>query len=292
MVNNIQSLLISMGICSLDSIYEFYPCVRDRDDIKVMRCSKSGVIFLQNSDHIEAAQYYEEKDKLEYWAANSREEALLSCLYDDRRRAEQFESTIRNKRWLDIGTGVGGILDLLAPHAAYVCAVEPQAAVREELKGLGYRVYKDIHEVEEANFDVITFFHVFEHMPNPLEALHLIASKMETGQVIIEVPHAKDALLNIYDSDVFKDFTFWSEHLILHTRESLVALLSKAGFKDIQVSGLQRYPLANHLYWLSKGKPGGHKEWSFMLSNELDNAYSQTLDRLDFTDTLIAVACK
>jgi 2-polyprenyl-3-methyl-5-hydroxy-6-metoxy-1,4-benzoquinol methylase len=292
MENSIQSLLISLGICSPDSIQEFYPHVRDRNDIKVMHCIKSGVIFLQRSDHIDALRYYEKKDKLEYWSAKSRQEALLSCLDDDRRRAEQFESTIRNKRWLDIGTGVGGILDLLAPHAAYVCAVEPQVTAQEALKSLGYRVYRDVGEVEETNFDVITLFHVFEHMPNPLEALHLIASKMEKGQVIVEVPHAKDALLTLYDLDVFKEFTLWSEHLVLHTRVSLEAMLRKAGFRDIQVIGYQRYPLANHLYWLSKGQPGGHKEWSFMSNNELDNAYGQTLDRLDYTDTLIAIAFK
>ena len=292
MENSIQSLLISMGICSPDSIQEFYPQVRDRNDIKVMRCSKSGVIFLQRSDHIDASQYYEKKDKLEYWAATCRQEALLSCVDDDKRRAEQLETVIRNKRWLDIGTGVGGILDLLAPHAAYVCAVEPQVTAREELKNLGYHVYKDVGEVEETNFDVITLFHVFEHMPNPLESLNSIASKMERGQVIIEVPHAKDALLTLFDLDNFKEFTFWSEHLILHTRVSLEAMLRKAGFRDIQVSGCQRYPLANHLYWLSKGKPGGHKEWSFLLSKELDDAYNQTLDRLDYTDSLIAIAFK
>jgi SAM-dependent methyltransferase len=292
MENSIQSLLVSMGICSLDSIQECYPRVRDRDDIKVMRCSKSGVIFLQRSDHIDTLRYYEEKDKLEYWSAKSRQEALLSCMDDDRRRAAQFESMIRNKRWLDIGTGVGGILDLLAPHASYVCAIEPQRTAREELKNLGYHVYRDIREVEETNFDIITLFHVFEHMPDPLESLRLIASKMKDGQVVIEVPHANDALLTLYDLDVFKDFTFWSEHLILHTRISLEAMLRKAGFRDIQVSGCQRYPLANHLYWLSKGKPGGHKEWSFMSNDELDNAYGRTLDRLNYTDTLIATAFK
>ena len=289
---NIQSLLVSLGICSNDSIQEFYPRVRDRDDIKVMRCSKSGVIFLQHSDHIDASKYYEKKNELEYWTATCRQEALLSCVEDDKRRAEQFGAVIRNKRWLDIGTGVGGILDLMGPQAAYVCAVEPQVTARAELKSLGYHVYGDVRDIEETNFDVITLFHVFEHMPDPLESLHVIASKMEKGQVIIEIPHAKDALLTLYDLDVFKEFTLWSEHLILHTKMSLNILLQKAGFKDIQVNGYQRYPLANHLYWLSKGKPGGHKEWSFMLSNELDDAYNRMLDYLDYTDTLIAVASK
>ena len=66
----------------------------------------------------------------------------------------------------------------------------------------------------------------------------------------------------------------------------------KAGFQKIQIKGLQRYPLANHLYWLKNGKPGGHREWTFLRTDKLDTAYEELLDQIDKTDTLIAVAEK
>jgi hypothetical protein len=56
--------------------------------------------------------------------------------------------------------------------------------------------------------------------------------------------------------------------------------------------GYQRYPLANHLYWLTSGKPGGHKEWSFLINPELDRSYSNVLKQINRTDTLIALARK
>jgi 2-polyprenyl-3-methyl-5-hydroxy-6-metoxy-1,4-benzoquinol methylase len=264
--NKIKSLLISLGICTPDSIQEFYPRVRDREHVQVMRCKKSGVIFLSRSDHFASSSYLGKSD-LSYWPAQNRRQVILDCYDDDNRRAIQFGALIRNKRWLDVGTGVGGILDLLSSQAAEICAVEPQAAARQELIQYGYKVYKELNEAENNHFEVVTLFHVLEHLPDPLDTLLIIAKKIvKGGRIIIEVPHANDFLITFLNLEAFKRFTFWSEHPILHTRMSLEILLSKAGFGDIQVMGYQRYPLANHLYWLAKGKPGGHKEWAFLLS--------------------------
>ena len=90
----------------------------------------------------------------------------------------------------------------------------------------------------------------------------------------------------------FKKFTFWSEHLILHTRASLKIFLELAHFNDIVIQGFQRYPLANTLYWLKTGKPGGHITWQFLCDKELDNSWSNKLKELNLTDTLIAIAKK
>lgn len=292
MENKIQSLLISLGVCDAHSIAEFHPRVRDRDDVKVMRCSKSGVIFLSRSDHI-AGSHYQDQHDFGYWSTASRKQAILDCFDDDLRRANQFGALIRNKKWLDVGTGVGGILDLLGPQAAEVRAIELQTPVREELIRCGHKVYEDISQVADEYFDVITLFHVFEHLPEPLDALRVIASKMvEGGRLIIEVPHANDFLISFLNLEPFKKFTFWSEHLILHTRQSLKTLLQEADFHNICIKGFQRYPLANHLYWLAKGKPGGHKHWHHLQTEELNRAYASMLAQLDKTDTLIAVSEK
>ena len=45
------------------------------------------------------------------------------------------------------------------------------------------------------------------------------------GILIVEVPHAKDFLLSNLKNEDFKNFTLWSQHLILHTRESLQRFL-------------------------------------------------------------------
>ena len=109
--------------------------------------------------------------------------------------------------------------------------------------------------------------------------------------MIIEVPHARDFLIHNLKVKDFIDFTLWSQHLILHTRESLRLILADAGFKNIVIQGVQRYSIANHFHWLSHKQPGGHKSLlSAIETPELVASYHQALARIDATDTLVAIA--
>ena len=290
MENKIKSLLCDFGISDEQSIIPFYPRVRDRDDISVLKCQKSGVIFLSRADHMDISHYETKKD-FKYWGAQDRKTAILTGHEDAKRRSEQFMNVIANKKWIDVGTGAGGILDLLSPFSSATLAIEPQESARQYLIELGYMVYPSADEVPCNDIEVVTLFHVFEHLTDPIGTLERLRSKMSQGaKIIIEVPHAKDFLISFLDLDAFKAFTFWSEHLILHTRDSLTVFLEKAGFSNISVKGYQRYPLANHLHWLAKGKPGGHMVWDHLRTTMLDTAYGDMLARIDNTDTLIAVA--
>ena len=198
---------------------------------------------------------------------------------------------VRNRKWLDVGSGFGGQLDVLAKEAGEILAVEPQADARACLESLGYRTHPWLEEVPDQDINTITLFHTFEHIADPMGMLKQIRQHLRPGgSVVIEVPHAADLLLSFLDLEAFKSFTFWSEHLILHTRQSLQRMLEVAGFENISIEGVQRYPLANHLHWLSQSRPGGHERWSMLRSEGLDREYSNLLKGLDATDTLWATA--
>lgn len=268
----------------------YYPRVRDREDVQVLRCETSGLIVLSRSDHMDLA-HYSEQSGFSYWGVNSRENAVMRTRRDDQRRVSQFRSLIEGKRCLDVGSGPGGFLDLASQHVEALAAVEPQAEVRNVLEKCGYKVYPSIEQVSQTGLDVVTIFHVLEHMTNPIETLIQVRRRLRPhGLVVVEVPHARDYLLSHLDHEPFKAFTFWSEHLILHTRASLRLYLELAGFTNIDINGYQRYPLANHLHWIRFGKPGGHELRPDLSSPALDAAYAQMLDDMDATDTLIAVA--
>lgn len=290
MQNKIKDLLYSLKICNDASIVDFYPRVRDREDVSVLRCNQSGVIFLSRSDHMQI-DHYKNQGNFSYWGAADRQVALQATAEDDQRRSTQFKDMIIGKEWLDVGTGLGGILDLFSPIALKTLAIEPQSVPRECLKNLGYEVYSDIKDVRDQSVQVVTLFHVLEHFTEPIETLRLIRKCLKPGgKIIVEVPHAKDFLMMTLNSEAFKAFTFWSEHLILHTRRSLAVFLEEAGFRNIVIDGFQRFSLANHLYWLAQGKPGGHVAWAHLETLELKNAYDELLKNMDQTDTLIAIA--
>lgn len=291
MINQIKKELIELNIIDKNSIIPYFHKVRDRDDVGVERCEKSGVIFLNRVDHI-AESYYNAKPGTAYWNEKGRNEALKETKKDDQRRFEQFSELVTGKKYVDIGCGLGGVLELMKEVAGETNGVELQKEIRELLNNLGFKVFAGIDDLEK-DYDVISMFHVFEHILSPLDFLKKTASKLKSGgKIIIEVPHANDALLKSYQSEKFKEFTLWSEHIILHTKKSLTIYLENAGFKNINLQGFQRFPLSNHLYWLSKGLPNGQNILSEFNNPELLKAYEKTLDLLEETDTIIATADK
>jgi SAM-dependent methyltransferase len=290
--NFIAQQLAGLQIIDYDHVTVFHEGVRDNPLIKVMKCLKSGVFFL-SEDHM-TTEYYHKKEGVSYWGNNNREELLKETYEDDKRRFTQFENLLKGKKYLDVGTGLGGMLDLSKNVTSELAGVELQNEVRDQLKSIGYVMYASSQEIPtEQKYDVISLFHVFEHLTDPLAELKTLYDHLSPGgKIIIEVPHAKDALLSFFDLEAFQKFTFWSEHLILHTRASLEIYLKTIGFKNISISGFQRYPLSNHLLWLWKGKPGGHVELSQFRNEDVDTAYMDLLDSIDATDTLIAIAEK
>ena len=111
--NKIKNQLIELGICEELSIESYHPQVRDRDDILVLKCTKSGVIFLSRSDHMDIS-HYEKKDGFKYWSAGDRKYAVNVGHEDKLRRKELLQHVVANLKWMDIGTGSGGILDELS----------------------------------------------------------------------------------------------------------------------------------------------------------------------------------
>lgn len=222
-----------------------------------------------------------------------REKAIADSRDDNQRRFDSFASMIAGRIWMDVGTGVGSVLDAFDPVALETIAVEPQQGARDILTSLGYQTFKSVDEIERSDIEVASLFHVLEHLTEPIETLkqiRLTLKKAGQGKLIVEVPHARDFLLSFLEFEPFMEFTFWSEHLILHTRESLRLFLSEAGFNNIAIKGVQRYPLSNHLHWLRHNQPGGHKAWGILNDPELSKVYESTLNSLDATDTLVAVA--
>ena len=89
---------------------------------------------------------------------------------------------------------------------------------------------RNITDLDDQNFkfDTIFLFHVFEHLLYPDQILKKLKSKLKKdGNLIIEVPHANDILINKLKLKSFLNFTLWSEHLILHTKKSLKCFLEK-----------------------------------------------------------------
>ena len=64
--NGIRTLLIELEISDENSLSTFFPRVRDRSDIAVMKCRKSGVKLLSRTDHIDITYYQNDPPPLNW----------------------------------------------------------------------------------------------------------------------------------------------------------------------------------------------------------------------------------
>lgn len=277
---------ISCYLCGQNHTEKYPGSVRDNKDLQVIKCLSCGLIFLSSFRHI-TENYYEGSNMLkeqgidfDVWKKETER--------DDIRRSRYLRPLLENKDVLDIGAGNGGFLVNIRNIARSVSGVEPDEKVRDH-----YKCHKINHfnnyELIENNYDVITLFHVLEHMKDPRFALTKLKDRLnDNGKIICEVPNAEDALLSIYHCRGFSEFTFWSCHLFHFNRDTLGKLAEQSGLKVDYIKQLQRYPLSNHLHWLSNNKPGGHEVWYFLDSQELHSAYEKQLASIGCCDTLIA----
>lgn len=259
--------------------------VRDNPKLQILECKNCGLVTLSDTSHIYSGFY--ENSGMHGGDPMSMESWLAETEWDDQRRFDLLKTMLPNRRLLDFGCGAGGFLHRSKPLASEVVGVEPEARVREHWENQ-ICIVPSI-ELAGGGYDLITAFHVIEHLIDPKCILTSLGNLLQPrGQIVIEVPSSQDALLTLYNCNAFQNFTYWSQHLFLFNASTLETLARQSGLKIVAIQHYQRYPLSNHLYWLSQGKPGGHQHWMFLDTLELKNAYTQALAAIGKTDTLIA----
>ena len=290
--NKIKSLLLRIGAIDERNLEIFSSKTRDNDSLMVYRDRVSGVIFIDD--------YYIGTDVYQKSTHKSSEPLPLTKNYlsyedicDTNRRIKKYLPFIANKSILDFGCGHGSFLKDAIKYSNSTYGIELNETSSKELKEMGICCHHSISNIS-CDFDTAFMFHCLEHLPDPSLTLKQIHQKLKSkGYIIIEVPHARDFLINNLSLQSFIDFTLWSQHLVLHTRDSLHRLLVDAGFRNITIEGIQRYNLANHMHWLSSNQPGGHKEiLSAFMTDDLCRAYHLALSKIDACDTLVAIASK
>lgn len=139
-------------------------------------------------------------------------------------------NALNDKSLLDVGCGTGAFLQTAKKHGWVVKGIEPnlQARTSANIK-TDNSVYKSekLFELEENQFDVITLWHVLEHLPNLEEHIKTFKKVLKpNGTLIIAVPNYKS-----YDASYYKNY--WAaydvpRHLWHFNRKSISKLMSKA----------------------------------------------------------------
>ncbi|HLV70854.1 MAG TPA: class I SAM-dependent methyltransferase [Xanthomarina sp.] len=152
------------------------------------------------------------------------------------------------KKLLDIGCGTGDFLQMAQKHQWEVFGIEPNENARTIANSkTNQRVFntEKLKTFKTSSFDVITLWHVLEHLPNLDEQVHILKSLLKpNGTLIIAVPNYKS-----YDASYYKDF--WAafdvpRHLWHFSKTSISKLFTSQNMTVVSV-----LPLIFDSYYVS-----------------------------------------
>ena len=258
---------------------------------KILECTSCSLVFLNDDTHISESHY---QQSLMHDIPPDLNEYRTETQTDDLRRFKMLENNIVDKDILEAGSGNAGFMHLSKTIVKSIVGIEPDLKYYDIFLSEGLNVYKSLDDyyncldLSKSNtVDVIVSFHVIEHVKNPLAFLLQLLSVLKVkGKLFIETPNSNDALITLYESSAFCDYTYWDNHLVLFNNISFEFMLNKISGINFKSIPVQRYGIANHLYWLSKGKPNGHKIWNMLENEELNDMYKIRLSKARINDTL------
>ena len=275
-------------LCNSQNNFKRPGSVRDNKKLKILECNDCGLVYLSSTKHIKKLHYENsglhngEKPNVNSWLELNR--------VDDVRRYNFLKKRVVNKKILDFGCGAGGFLELVSKRAKKANGIEIEKAMQQSYINRNLNVFSSYKQALQSSkkWNILTAFHVVEHLLDPIKILSKLSELLtDDGEMIIEVPNSEDALLTLYENKAFQNFTYWSQHLYLFNNHNLKELAKRAKLKVKWIKYVQRHPLSNHLYWLSKGKPAGHKVWNFLNNTSLNKKYEIQLAELGITDTIM-----
>ena len=141
-------------------------------------------------------KYYESEDYISH-TDNTR--SLFEKLYHFiksialKNKLKLINSLQPNKgRILDIGAGTGDFLSVAKNDGWQITGVEPSDRAKSIAKSKGVSFIEQTSELENGSFDVISMWHVLEHVPDLDKQIKELKRLLKpTGTLIIAVPNFK-----------------------------------------------------------------------------------------------------
>ncbi|WP_405221649.1 class I SAM-dependent methyltransferase [Dokdonia sp. Asnod1-B02] len=146
---------------------------------------------------------------------------------------------------LDIGAGTGDFLEFLSKRKWNVKGVEPNDKAKKLAQHKGLDIYNTIDEVGGELYDVITMWHVLEHVYDLQEQIAWLKKQLaKNGTIFIAVPNFES-----FDASYYK--SYWAafdvpRHLYHFSETSIKRLFAE---QDLQL--VKTLPMKFDSYYVS-----------------------------------------
>lgn len=188
------------------------------------------------------ASYYESSEYISHTDSNK---SLVDKLYqivksvalkNKLKLINSFETS--DKTLLDVGCGTGDFLLTCQNSDWKVIGVEPNKNANELAQNKlnvnsGATIFSELIEINDKQFDVITLWHVLEHIPDlDIYILKLKSLLKPNGVLVVAVPNYKS-----YDANYYKQF--WAafdvpRHLWHFSKKSIELIFSEYQMKMVK----------------------------------------------------------
>jgi len=212
------------------------------ESFSIWQCANCSIRFTQDVPNIDTmGKYYKSEN---YISHTNTSKGLINRLYQIIRkktlkRKRKLVSKIAGKKQgeiLDVGSGTGAFVNEMKQNGWQVMGLEPDAGARKiakEIFNCGLRDTPELFHLPENFFDVITLWHVLEHVHDLQNFLNQLKKILKSsGQIIIAVPNYTSL-----DASVYKEY--WAaydvpRHLYHFSPLAMEFLMKKTGMEIIE----------------------------------------------------------
>ncbi len=208
-----------------------------KEEFKLVRNDEYDLL-ITNPIPDNLSSYYESE---EYISHTDSSEGIINKIYQ-RVRKYTISKKIKlinnysnkSKTILDIGCGTGDFIKECKNNDWEVVGIEPNSKAKEIGLTKDLVIFSSIDDIIEQKFDIITMWHVLEHVTDLDDTINKIKNMLtENGTLIIAVPNYKS-----YDASYYK--SFWAaydvpRHVWHFSKNSIKKIFKKFKMEVIKI---------------------------------------------------------
>lgn len=223
-----------------------------KEDFQLRQCDDCSFVFTSNAPVEEAvAPYYESEEYVEH---SDTKKGLIYGLYHYARilmlayKYKKIKHLTAGKKLLDVGSGSGYFLHYMQQKGYAVTGVEISDKAKELCKNnfdiAAYSPSDFLNSKLDADYDLITLWHVFEHVYTFEEYFNLFNQSLKpNGKLILALPNK-----NAWDAKHYG--TYWAaydtpRHLWHFTPQTIEDFAKRRGFSLLKKHRLPLDPFFN-----------------------------------------------